>query len=318
VVIPSFNSEKYIQETIQSCLNQTWKNIEIIIVDDGSTDNSYKVAKSFESTNLLVIAQANNGGCAARNRGTQMSQGDYIQYLDADDLLAPNKIEEQMKILLNSNKFCLASGPFAFFIDNTSTAQFIPDDGWKDYSKPIEWLIESLYNKVMFPVQVWLTSRELIDRAGKWNEEIQYLVDNEFFSRVILNSNKMVFIPNAKSFYRKGHLSASHRSDIVGLRSRFKSKLFVTQNLLNIENSPRTRQGSATHLHHFAFGIYPVEIGLYKEVESQIKRLNVPIDKNIAQGKSKVLGEILGWKAVKWIRYFYYCLLKVQQIFLLR
>ena len=98
ILIPLYNSENYIEETIQSCLNQTYENIEIIIVDDGSTDKSLQIAKSFESGKLKVYSQPNSGACKARNLAFEKSIGDYIQYLDADDLLSENKIENQRKV----------------------------------------------------------------------------------------------------------------------------------------------------------------------------------------------------------------------------
>lgn len=98
ILIPCYNAEKWLAETLESALAQTWDNIEIIVVDDGSTDKSLAVAKQFEPDGVKVISQANKGASAARNRAFQESQGDFIQYLDADDLLVPDKIELQVKL----------------------------------------------------------------------------------------------------------------------------------------------------------------------------------------------------------------------------
>ena len=99
ILIPLYNSEKYIAQTIQSALNQTWENKEIIIVDDGSSDNSFEIARKFESDIVKVFLQKNSGSCITRNEAFSFSSGEYIQYLDADDLLSPNKIEFQMKLI---------------------------------------------------------------------------------------------------------------------------------------------------------------------------------------------------------------------------
>lgn len=85
ILIACYNSEKWLAETLDSALAQTWKDLEIIIVDDGSTDNSLSVAKSFESSTVKVIYQKNKGQSAAENKALQEAQGDFIQYLDADD-----------------------------------------------------------------------------------------------------------------------------------------------------------------------------------------------------------------------------------------
>jgi glycosyltransferase involved in cell wall biosynthesis len=80
-------------------LAQTWQNTETIFVDDGSTDDSLAVARSFEKKGVEVIAQANQGAAAARNRALQEATGDYLQYLDADDRLSPDKVERQVQHL---------------------------------------------------------------------------------------------------------------------------------------------------------------------------------------------------------------------------
>src|SRR5580698_4662849 len=92
IIIPSYNSENHLAETIKSALSQTWVNKEIIIIDDGSTDSSVQIAKGFES-NVKVLVQKNKGASAARNAGLKEAKGDYIQFLDSDDLLSPDKIE---------------------------------------------------------------------------------------------------------------------------------------------------------------------------------------------------------------------------------
>ena len=97
ILIPCYNADKWLKETIESALSQTWSNKEIIIVDDGSTDNSLQIAKQFESNIVKVISQVNKGATAARNKAFEYARGDYIQWLDADDLLAPDKIEKQMR-----------------------------------------------------------------------------------------------------------------------------------------------------------------------------------------------------------------------------
>src|SRR5579875_322194 len=96
IIIPLYNAEKYIIETIDSALQQSYKNIEIIIIDDGSTDSSFNVAETYKSDNIIVVKQENKGASAARNHGLKLAKGEYIQFLDADDILDVNKIEYQI------------------------------------------------------------------------------------------------------------------------------------------------------------------------------------------------------------------------------
>src|SRR4051812_46779379 len=99
ILIPAFNAEASIAETLKSATSQTWPNKEIIAVDDGSRDGTRAVAGQFAHAGVRVVAQANQGAAAARNRAFSESKGAYIQWLDADDLMSPNKIASQMSAL---------------------------------------------------------------------------------------------------------------------------------------------------------------------------------------------------------------------------
>ncbi|PYX04484.1 MAG: hypothetical protein DMG85_17690 [Acidobacteria bacterium] len=97
ILIPAYNAEPWIADTIRSTLRQTWPRTEIIIVDDGSRDRTFEIAQQFSSDYVFVVTQENQGAAAARNRAFELCQGDYIQWLDADDLLWPDKIAKQME-----------------------------------------------------------------------------------------------------------------------------------------------------------------------------------------------------------------------------
>ena len=96
VIVPVYNGEKYIAETIQSALDQTYKNLEIIVVDDGSTDSTADIVKSFNDERIIYLHQQNSGANVARNYGINASKGEFIAPLDADDIWLPHKIEAQV------------------------------------------------------------------------------------------------------------------------------------------------------------------------------------------------------------------------------
>ena len=100
VLIPCHNNEAFVAEAIESALGQTYSNIEVIVVDDGSTDQSLQVIKSYRDQ-IKWHTGPNRGACAARNTAFFQSQGEFIQFLDADDILLPEKIEKQMPALLS-------------------------------------------------------------------------------------------------------------------------------------------------------------------------------------------------------------------------
>src|SRR5579871_6111210 len=98
ILIPAYNAENWISDTLKSALAQTWPNKEIIVVDDGSRDRTREVAETFSGAGVKVVSQKNAGASAARNHALRLCRGDYIQWLDADDLLAPDKITLQMEV----------------------------------------------------------------------------------------------------------------------------------------------------------------------------------------------------------------------------
>ena len=97
ILIPAYNAQQWLSDTSESALAQTWEKTEIIVVDDGSTDQTPHLARKFASKSVRVVAQENRGAAAARNTAYAACQGDYIQWLDADDLIDPDKVEVQMR-----------------------------------------------------------------------------------------------------------------------------------------------------------------------------------------------------------------------------
>jgi glycosyltransferase involved in cell wall biosynthesis len=102
VIIPVYNAEKYVVATVESVLSQTYKNFEIIIVDDGSLDDSLSICRQFEDPRIKIIQQKNRGLPGARNTGIRHAQGDYVTFLDADDIWLPQKLEKHVNHLNNA------------------------------------------------------------------------------------------------------------------------------------------------------------------------------------------------------------------------
>jgi teichuronic acid biosynthesis glycosyltransferase TuaG len=103
VIVPVYNAGKWIEDTILSVKSQTYKDFELILVDDGSNDNSMEVMKEFESDNVMIVSDtgdgSNAGAARARNKGVELAKGRYICYIDADDLWSPDKLEKQLAFM---------------------------------------------------------------------------------------------------------------------------------------------------------------------------------------------------------------------------
>ena len=202
ILIPAYNAERWIADTIRSALAQTWSRTEVIVVDDGSRDQTLPIARQFASKNVAVVMQENQGAATARNKALDLSQGDYIQWLDADDVIAPDKIVRQVEALSRcERKRTLFSSAWAYFYYRLSNANFSPSLLWKDLS-PVEWLVRKMGHNLHMPNSTWLVSRELTQTAGPWDIRLSLDDDGEYFCRVVLASDAIRFVPDAKVFYR--------------------------------------------------------------------------------------------------------------------
>ncbi|MBD2627212.1 glycosyltransferase family 2 protein [Trichormus variabilis] len=115
VIIPVYNCEKYLAEAIESVLAQTYQPLEIIVIDDGSTDTSAEIAKGFGSV-VQYCCQANSGTAAARNRGIELAKGDFFAFLDADDFWVEDKLTRQMAAFINNPNLDVVFGQVEQFI----------------------------------------------------------------------------------------------------------------------------------------------------------------------------------------------------------
>lgn len=259
ILVPCYNAEAWLAETLESVLKQTWPHQEIIIVDDGSKDCSLAVAKEFEPRGVKVISQQNGGASAARNRALQEAQGDFIQYLDADDLLAPDKIERQIQLLEDRNSGCVAAGEWSRFYKSPSEALFIPQPLWADML-PVEWLVCAWEGNWMMHPAAWLVPRRISEEAGLWNDSLPSNPDDdgEYFCRVVLASERVRFCWGAKTYYRSGTSNTlSGLRSFTAWESIFRTLEFGMNRLLDKEDSPRTRHACATRFQRFIYELYP-------------------------------------------------------------
>lgn len=212
VLMPVFNGAKYLSYTIENILTQSYKNIELIVVDDGSTDDSYNIAYRYVNEyewRVKVFSQPNSGACVARTRALKESTGKYVMFMDADDLISPQKIEYQMEILRKNNKYTIVSSEWDIFYTNINEAKFPKRCIYKDYTVPLNMLIEMMEKGEMMLTSCWLTSRELIESVGEWDPRFTINDDGVYFSKVLTKASKVCFCSGAYVYYRRGHPSLS-------------------------------------------------------------------------------------------------------------
>ena len=267
ILIPAFNVEQWIAKTLESAIAQTWPRKEIIVVDDGSSDRTYEIAKGYESDSLTVIRQENRGASSARNVALSHAQGDYIQWLDADDLLAPEKISRQIHEVENGyGPNILLSGSFGTFYTRPEKAKLLPNSLWRDLNS-VDWLIAKFQDNVWLSPAVWLVSRELTDKAGPWDERLSLDDDGEYFSRVVAVSELIHHVLDAKTFYRQWHTgSLSRTKSEKAISSLFLSLTLCIRHLLSLEDSQRTRIACVECLQNRSDYFYPDHLDLFNKM----------------------------------------------------
>ncbi len=300
ILIPAYNAGPWIGDTIKSALNQTWPRKEIIVVDDGSRDETVAIARQFTSNDVTVISQENQGASAARNKALQLCQGDYIQWLDADDLLAPDKIQRQIAVTKNSeSKLRLISCEWGYFMYRPKKAQFVPSSLWCDLS-PLEWLLRKWEENLHMQTATWLVSRELTSAAGPWDTRLLVDNDGEYFFRIVRSSDGVQFVPGARVFYRACPNSVSYigQSDKKIEAKLLGAKLQIGY-LRAMEDSDRVRAACVKYLQTWLRNFYPNRPDLMQEAQELANSLGGRLSPPRASWKYAWIERLFGFAAAK-------------------
>jgi len=277
ILIPLYNAEKYVHDCLGSVLNQTYKNLEVIIVDDGSIDGSLAIVKQYETLHkeIKVYSQQNSGASAARNKAFSFAQGEYIQYLDADDYLHPDKIWMQMQKLGKGDSTALCFGKCDYFQgENKNILHRHLTIYDKNHSASCTFLYTMWLNAEALPPLAYLTHRSLIETSGGWNEELTTNDDGEFFARVIVLSRDIMFVSESISYYRMD------TPDSLSKQISYKSLLSLIQSItLYAEHSKKCKQDFTEALRTIytvtIIKLYPLDVELAKKVEVEKRQLGI-------------------------------------------
>jgi glycosyltransferase involved in cell wall biosynthesis len=193
IVIPCYNAEAYISDAINSALAQTYPNTEVIVVDDGSTDESLKVIKSY-GHRIRWETGENRGACTARNRGVELSRGKFIQFLDSDDRLYSNKLFEQMKVIADHpGKFVFCDCRFSN-CDTTLLAHCRKDP----IEDPLIFMLRGgLQTSAPIHSKDWITD------IGGWDENLPCAQERDLHLRIAATGRPFLRIPKMLYSVRK-------------------------------------------------------------------------------------------------------------------
>ncbi|ALP91656.1 glycosyltransferase [Clostridium butyricum] len=202
IIVPVYNVEKYVKKCIESLCNQTLKDIEIIVIDDGSKDNSINLVKEFKDERIKIIIQKNGGLSSARNAGIKVATGEYITFVDSDDYIKfETAYEEMYNIAIEENSDIVAGNCIWYY---SKEENYKMDRDMSVFcSSPLkaeDFFIKSLKTKRVYaPVWLNIYKRNLLINNNLYFKEGIYHEDEHFTPIVLLNSN-LVSIYN-KEFY---------------------------------------------------------------------------------------------------------------------
>lgn len=200
IVIPLYNKEKYVQDTIKSVLNQTFTNFEVIIVNDGSTDRSLQIVKLINDHRIRIINQENHGLCTSRNNGIKASNGEFIAFLDADDLWAEDFLQTIYNLIIAHQEYSV----FA-----TNIKPFISTQKISLSSKifnPKQIQIISNYFKILKSIigpSSLVVKKVVFNKVGFFDETINYGEENDFYIRCFMLYH-FIYYQEPKTYYRTG------------------------------------------------------------------------------------------------------------------
>lgn len=251
IITPSFNQGQFLEATIQSVLDQTYKNIEYIVIDGGSTDSSIEIIKKYERNISYWISEKDKGQADAINKGFVKAKGDYICWVNSDDLLYSNFISDRIKHFSEHENISMIYGDV--------------HQGWDINSKKLRkgsqqsWKEMITTGMVNVPQMSAIWKREVLSSIGGLNVSFTVLLDWEYFVR-IAKTFRILYIPDAVAFFRqhKDSKSVNLISSWAGEMIQYYEKnIFLNSDIKQI-NIKITRQN-----------LYLFCAGLYKEVENE-------------------------------------------------
>ena len=305
ILIPAYNAEATIAQTLQSAIAQTWERKEIIVIDDGSTDSTRDIVGRFKFNHLHLISTENRGLSTTVNLALSLSNGDYIQELDSDDILLPHKLERQLAALHpGDGRKILLSCPWAPFFHRTRGARFIQNSLCHDLS-PVEWLLRKMGGNLHMQNATWLVSRELVEAAGPWDTRLDYDQDGEYFARVLMACEGTRFVPETGIFYRasgSGSISNLGSSDKKRESLLLSMKLHV-QYLLSLEDSERTRLVCLRYLQNWYGAFHPKRPDLVADLQSMAAGLGGYLEEPRLGLKYAWLEPLVGNRVARWAQH---------------
>lgn len=209
IIIPTYNRASILSQTLDSVLSQTYTNWECVIVDDGSTDTTDKLLLEYCMLDSRFKyfkrpADALKGSNTCRNLGFEFSKGEFIKWLDSDDVLSQDLLASQINAVskYSEEKYILVTSKWNYFVDTINGINSKKEEIYKNYDNGFNLISDFGNFNTFLPPHVYLVRREIIAKSGQWNECLLINQDGEFFTRVLLNTKKVIHAEEGVAYYR--------------------------------------------------------------------------------------------------------------------
>lgn len=209
VIIPAYNAQRTILETIQSLQQQTFSDFEIVVINDGSTDGTVELLKQIAEPRLKVFSYENGGLPVARNRGIDRATGDYITFIDADDLWTPDKLESQLTALQQNPQAGVAYS-WTAFINEKSEVLY----AWEPIYYQGNVYPQLLVKNFISSGSNILVRREFIEAAGRFDPTLKSAEDWDYYIRLAA-ACQFVLVPQYQILYRRSSQSMTSKVDVM-------------------------------------------------------------------------------------------------------
>jgi glycosyltransferase involved in cell wall biosynthesis len=302
VLIACYNAAAYVEAAIQSVLDQSFQDFEIVVVDDGSTDETRAILSRFKDPRVQVISQPNRGASSARNTAFSAANGNFVIYFDADDIMHQDHLRALYQRGQEGDDI-VAFSPWARFRGQTLPDQFEIRPSQRDMSGP-EWLVcEWMDARQMMQSAMFLLPRTMIERFGGWDESLSLIDDFEFFARILSRASLMAYTPQAGLYYRSSvSNSLSGKRGPEAITSAFRSVQEGTTHLLQVLDNPKARLACANCLQDFIYSTYPSYSGFRAATAKRIKELGGSTLAPDGPPGFQKLRRVIRWRAARLIQ----------------
>lgn len=301
ICMPAFNAANYIGDTISCLLSQTYYNIEIIVVDDHSTDSTINIIKAFNDSRLRFFTNPKKFAASARNFAYKNSKGEYIIFFDADDLVEKEFIEKQVRKLCEDENSVVISNWGRFYNNDLATYVEAPHTIKKDLTYE-EWILTYwLEVRHTTPPGRIAISRQLVEKTPLWDETLTLNDDFQFFNELFFHCN-MIRHNNANFYYRSGINGLSTRIGEKFYQSSLKAlKRGIELAKKKYPNKHHLELCYANMLKNLEYEVYPIT-NLTKLVKIEQRALPKATFKFPAGGITRIIILVIGWKMTKRIK----------------